>query len=73
MVKMDQETINPQLWVERYADSMFRFALLRVNDDEHADDSVQNTFLAACSALAVDGMLNVVMHTINIMMRPAVR
>ena len=49
-MKMNQETINPQLWVKRYSDGMFRFALLRVNDDEHADDIVQNTFLEALKA-----------------------
>ena len=47
---MDQLAINPQQWVERYGDCMFRFALLRVNDEEHADDIVQNTFLAALKA-----------------------
>jgi len=49
-MKIDQVTIDPQLWVERYSDCMFRFALLRVNDEEHADDIVQNTFLAALEA-----------------------
>jgi len=47
---MSRETINSQQWVERYSDAMFRFALLRVNDDEHAEDIVQNTFLAALKA-----------------------
>lgn len=49
-MKMNRETINPQLWVERYSDGMFRFALLRVNDEDHADDIVQNTFVAALKA-----------------------
>ncbi len=49
-MKMDQVTIDQQLWVERYADGMFRFALLRVNDEEYADDIVQDTFLAALEA-----------------------
>jgi RNA polymerase sigma-70 factor (ECF subfamily) len=49
-MKMDRETIKPQLWVERYSDCMFRFALLRVNDEEYADDIVQNTFLSALKA-----------------------
>ena len=47
---MNRETISPRLWVERYADGMFRFALLRVNDEEYADDIVQDTFLAALEA-----------------------
>ena len=49
-MKMNRETINSQQWVERYGDGMFRFAMLRVNDDVHADDIVQNTFLAALKA-----------------------
>ena len=49
-MKMNRETIDSQQWVERYGDGMFRFALLRVNDEDHADDIVQNTFLAALKA-----------------------
>lgn len=49
-MKMNRETINSQQWAERYADGMFRFALLRVNDEEHAEDIVQNTFLTALKA-----------------------
>lgn len=49
-MKMNRETIDPQQWVEEYSDCMFRFAMFRVNDEEHADDIVQNTFLAALKA-----------------------
>ena len=49
-MKMNRETINPQQWVERYSDCMFRFTMFRVNDEGHADDIVQNTFLAALKA-----------------------
>ena len=49
-MKMNRETIDSQQWVERYSDGMFRFAMLRVNDEEHAEDIVQNTFLAALKA-----------------------
>ena len=49
-MKMNQEAINPREWVERYGEGMFRFTLLRVNDEEHAEDIVQNTFLAALQA-----------------------
>lgn len=49
-MKMNRETINSQQWVERYGDGMFRFALLRVNDEVYAEDIVQNTFLAALKA-----------------------
>ncbi len=49
-MKMNRETINSQQWVERYGDGMFRFTLLRVNDEVHAEDIVQDTFLAAFEA-----------------------
>lgn len=38
---------NPQQWVFLYADYLFSFALLRLNDEELAKDLVQETFLAA--------------------------
>lgn len=39
--------IDSELWVERYADQMYRFALLRVKDPDSAEEIVQATFLAA--------------------------
>ena len=38
---------DPAVWVDRYGDSLFRFALSRVNDPAVAEDLVQETFLAA--------------------------
>lgn len=39
--------LTPTKWVKNYSDTLFRFALLRVNDRETAKDLVQETFLAA--------------------------
>jgi RNA polymerase sigma-70 factor (TIGR02943 family) len=39
--------INPQQWVVKYADYLYRYAITRVNDEESAKDLVQETFLAA--------------------------
>lgn len=38
---------EPSQWVRQYADYLYRFAMQRVRDEEHARDLVQDTFLAA--------------------------
>lgn len=38
------------VWIEDYGDLLFRFALVRVGDEQVAADVVQNTLLAAFSA-----------------------
>jgi RNA polymerase sigma-70 factor (ECF subfamily) len=38
-------------WVEEHGDALYRFALTRVRNRETAEDLVQETFLAALSAL----------------------
>lgn len=38
---------DPETWVERYGDILYRFALPRVNDSATAEELVQETFLAA--------------------------
>lgn len=38
---------NPEKWVETHGDALFRFALMRVKDQEIAEDLVQETLLAA--------------------------
>jgi RNA polymerase sigma-70 factor (ECF subfamily) len=43
--------INSDDWVDLYGDGLFRFAVARVGDDAVAEDLVQETFLAAVSAL----------------------
>jgi len=41
---------DPSRWVDRYGDSLLRFALSRVGRQEVAEDLVQETFLAAWGA-----------------------
>lgn len=40
-------TLNPHTWVSRYADYLYTYAALRINDEDLARDLVQETFLAA--------------------------
>jgi RNA polymerase sigma-70 factor (ECF subfamily) len=48
---MDDATVlDPETWVDQHGDSLFRFAVLRVQDPETASDLVQETFLAALSS-----------------------
>jgi len=42
-----QIPLNPHTWVKNYADYLYAFAIVRVNDEELAKDLVQETFLAA--------------------------
>ena len=43
---MTQHTLQPNLWVDNYADYLFNFAVGRVSDAEVAKDLVSETFLA---------------------------
>lgn len=40
-------SLDPESWVERHADTLFRYALSRVSKPEIAEDLVQETLLAA--------------------------
>ncbi len=44
--KMAPHQLNPDNWVEQYADYLFNFAVARVSDAEIAKDLVQETFFA---------------------------
>ena len=46
----DAAALDPETWVDHHGDSLFRFAVLRVQDPETASDLVQETFLAALSS-----------------------
>lgn len=50
MVKTDiniqVHELNPHFWVDKYADYLFNYAVVRVNDAEIAKDLVQETFFA---------------------------
>ena len=41
---------NPESWVDRYGDFLYRFTLSRIKDPSIAEDLVQETFLAALKA-----------------------
>lgn len=43
--------VEPQLWVNQYADYLFAYACLRIDDKELAKDLVQETFLGALERL----------------------
>jgi RNA polymerase sigma-70 factor (TIGR02943 family) len=44
---MSKGTLEPQKWVELYADMMYRYTLVRVKDTDIAEELVQSTFFAA--------------------------
>tara|TARA_B110000091_G_scaffold95262_1_gene103878 strand:- start:367 stop:933 length:567 start_codon:yes stop_codon:yes gene_type:complete len=39
-------TLNPDKWIDNYADYLFNYAVVRVNDSDLAKDLVQETFFA---------------------------
>jgi len=40
-------TLNPDLWLDKYGDYLYNYAISRVSDAETAEDLVQETFLSA--------------------------
>ncbi|MEK9629203.1 MAG: sigma-70 family RNA polymerase sigma factor [Nitrospinota bacterium] len=44
---MNQESLEPEKWVENYADMLYRYCLIRVKDPDIAEELVQSTFFAA--------------------------
>lgn len=48
---MTKNKINPDKWVERYADYLFNYTIVRVNDREVANDIISETFLAALNSM----------------------
>jgi RNA polymerase sigma-70 factor (TIGR02943 family) len=42
--------VDPEIWVETYADSLYRYAYFKVNDTSLAEEFVQDTFVAALGA-----------------------
>jgi RNA polymerase sigma-70 factor (ECF subfamily) len=45
--KFSPNAVNPQIWVEEYRDSLFKYALTSLRDADLAEESIQETFLAA--------------------------
>ncbi len=44
--KMTEHVLDPEKWIDSYADYLFNYTIARVNDVEVAKDLVQETFLA---------------------------
>ena len=43
--------LDPDKWVDRYADYLFNYTIVRVNDREVANDIVAETFLAGLNSM----------------------
>ncbi|NER10479.1 RNA polymerase sigma-70 factor, ECF subfamily [Muriicola jejuensis] len=43
---MKSGKLSPELWVDRYADYLYNFAISRVGQEEIAKDLIQDTFIA---------------------------
>jgi RNA polymerase sigma-70 factor (ECF subfamily) len=52
MTRAPTELSDPDSWLDRHGDALYRFALLRVRDRTLAEDLVQDTLLAALRARA---------------------
>ena len=47
----DAEELDPEQWVDRYGDLLYRIAMFRLRDPSVAEEVVQDTFLAAIANL----------------------
>jgi RNA polymerase sigma-70 factor (TIGR02943 family) len=45
--KISSNTVNPRIWIEAYHEILFKYALARLRDADLAEESIQETFLAA--------------------------
>jgi len=45
--KISSNAVNPHIWIEEYHESLFKYALTRLRDADLAEESIQETFLAA--------------------------
>ena len=48
---MPNHLLNPNKWIDLYADYLFNYTISRVNDREIAQDLVQETFLAGLKSM----------------------
>ncbi|MBT8325682.1 MAG: sigma-70 family RNA polymerase sigma factor [Winogradskyella sp.] len=48
---MEQQKLNPNLWVDLYSDYLFNYSISRVSDRAIAQDLVQETFLAGLKSM----------------------
>src|ERR1700756_395623 len=49
-VAKEASILNPEKWIDNYADYLYSFAYNRVSDEDEARDLVQDTFLSALKA-----------------------
>ena len=49
---VEQQPIDPTIWVDLHGDYLFRYAMMRLRDGSLAEDAVQETLLAAIQAMA---------------------
>lgn len=45
-MSQNENSLDPNTWVDKYADYLFNYAIVRVNDNNIAKDLVQETFFA---------------------------
>lgn len=48
---MSEHLLNPNKWIDLYADYLFNYTITRVNDKEIAQDLIQETFLAGLKSM----------------------
>ncbi|MBT8376738.1 MAG: sigma-70 family RNA polymerase sigma factor [Bacteroidia bacterium] len=48
---MEQQKLNPNLWVDLYSDYLFNYSISRISDRAIAQDLVQETFLAGLKSM----------------------
>lgn len=51
MDELEKHTLDPNKWIDLYADYLFNYTIVKVNDDDIAKDLVQETFLSALKAM----------------------
>lgn len=47
---VENQTLDPETWVDQHGDALYRYALFRVQDAQVAEDLVQETLMAALRA-----------------------
>ena len=51
MLETKIHTLNPDNWIDAYADYLFNYTITRVNDADRAKDLVQETFFAGLKSM----------------------
>jgi len=49
--EISSNAVNPKIWVEKYHDFLFKYALSRLRNADLAEEKIQETFLAALQSL----------------------